>query len=67
LLIDRTELGEEVTSDFAEDILQLVETWNDCVGSLREQAREVYEQYIHYIRRASRFNAEEVCVTSTLL
>jgi hypothetical protein len=36
LLIDRTELGEEVTSDFAEDILQLVETWNDCVGSLRE-------------------------------
>ena len=66
-MIDRTELGEEVTSDFAEDILQLVETWNDCVGSLREQAREVYEQYIHYIRRASRFNPEEVCVASTFL
>lgn len=37
LLLERIALGEEVISDFAEDIMKrLVETCNDCVDSLRD-------------------------------
>lgn len=46
-LMERMQLGEEVTSDFAEDVLRcLLETWNNCIEQLREHAKKRYESYL---------------------
>lgn len=41
MLLERMQLGEEVTSDFAQTLfLQLVEEWNSAIADLAEKARE---------------------------